>query len=69
MSNTDTKIKSEILVSEIQNNTLLLKDAILKEQDINEILKNIVFSLRKLDNLYDNKLKDFDDILTNDFMR
>lgn len=69
MRNTEKKIKSEILVSEIQSYTYLLNSAILKEQDINSILIKIIFLIRKLDKLNDDKLSVFDDDLTNIFIR
>jgi hypothetical protein len=43
----------------------MLKDS----DDIYPALRQMFFSMRKLDHLHENKLKDFDDILTNDFMR
>lgn len=61
----EIQIKSELLKSEIIQFSNMLKDG----NDIYPVFRQMFFSMRKLDHLHENKLKDFDDMLTNDFMR
>ncbi len=60
----EIQIKSELLKNEIIQYLTLLKEG----KDIYPILRQMFCSMRKLDQLHENKLKDFDDILINDFM-
>jgi hypothetical protein len=61
----EIQIKSELLKNEIIHFSNMLKDS----DDIYPVLTQMFLSMRKLDHLYENKLKNLDDILTNDFMR
>ena len=61
----EIKIKSELLKNEIVHFSNMLKDS----DDIYPALRQMFFSMRKLDHLHENKLNVFDEILTNDFMR
>lgn len=61
----ETQIKSDLLKNEIVQLSNLLKES----DDIYPVLIKMFCSIRKLDHLHDNKLKNFEDILTNNFMR
>ena len=61
----EIQIKSELLKKEIIQFSNMLKDS----DDVYPVLMQMFLLMRKLDHLHENKLKNFDDILINDFMR
>ncbi len=61
----EIQIKSELLKNEIVQFLNMLKDS----DDIYPILRNMFYSIIKLDNLHDNKLEMMDKILFDDFLR
>lgn len=67
MKNADSKIKAQVLASQLEGYINILKQAISDEKDTAYILKKILFPIRKIDHIYDNRLSVLDDILLNDF--
>lgn len=61
----EIQIKSDLLKTEIVQYSNLLKES----DNIYSILRNMFFSIRKLDNLHDNKLEIMDKILFDNFLR
>ena len=61
----EIQIKSNLLKTQIVQFSNMLKDS----DDIYPALRQIFFSIRKLDHLHDNKLEMMDKILFDNFLR
>ena len=63
MLNSDVKIKSEVLINQLESYTLSLREIIKNESNIDFLLKDVIVAIRKLDLAHNNKFQLLDSIV------